>query len=75
MDIPDFSEFINTLSVDKMAEFYGPPALNIYKIENVNPETLSMLIQQIFNEAMICSSKYSLHLLQTYHDWLSEQLS
>lgn len=72
MTFPDFSEFLSTLTKEKLMEI----------TQKVNDKGItadfSMIndgINSLFTAMSIADISFTLEILQLYHEWLSEHLS
>lgn len=76
MILPDFADFLETLTPEKTDEMFGDiSSSEIYRISDYSPETISALLSSVAKDAAGVAISMTLRLLQTYHEWLQEQTS
>lgn len=75
MLLPSFEEFLSTLTEEDYAEFSGRDNLMMFRVKTpLTDEDLNVLLQQLTSAAAAASGRFSIKLLQTYHNWLSQNL-
>lgn len=75
MDIPNFDEFRSSLTEEKVAEMFSGGIRRHYVINDLsNPDNVSAFISDFAFQVVSQCSKFTINLLEHYHEWLQEQL-
>ena len=75
MQLPSFDEFLSTLSEDDYKKFSSINTYHIIQLKDPpNCEDLSAALNQMTGYILKGSTKFSVEMLRTYHNWLSEKL-
>lgn len=76
MNFPDFNDFLDTLTEDRLGELFGDiKQVEMVRLSNLSPETLSAFITNLRYETLGLSVSLALRILGEYHEWLSKQIS
>lgn len=75
MNIPSFKEFLDTLTEEDYAKFFGDGVKIPYNLSGITPENISALISNVAMTITASSAAYCARFLEAYHDWLAKQLS
>lgn len=75
MNFPDFNDFLNTLTEDRLGELFGDiKQFEMIQLASLSPENLSAFITNLRHETLGLSVSLTLRVLGAYHEWLSTQL-
>ena len=75
MYIPDFSEFVQSVDIEKIGkeiDAMNPP--HIIQFDSNDKQALENAITLIYQQAVSSAVKISMLNLQSYHEWLQKQL-
>ena len=76
MSFPNFNDFLNTLTEDRMGELFGDiKQIDVIQLSDLSPENISAFTARLRVETLSFSVSLALRVLGAYHEWLSEQLS
>ena len=75
MSFPDFNEFLNTLTEDRLNDLFKDiNQVEIVQIADLSPASISTFINKVRNETLGNSVSLALRILEAYHEWLSSQM-
>lgn len=76
MRFPPFSDFLSTLTEERMVEIFGDyQTMDIVQMNGITQENISALLSNLVSQNASHAIALHLRLLAAYHEWLSQSLS